>query len=116
MLDEVHIAGLGVIGEATLEFAPGLNVLTGETGTGKTMVTVALGLALGARSSPSLVRTGAARLSVEARFGGIGGGDQRLAEWAESGEVILSRSLAPDGRSSARVGGRLAPVSVLAEV
>ncbi len=68
MLEELHVAGLGVIPEASLELAPGLNVLTGETGAGKTMVTVALGLALGARSAADLVRTGEPALSVEARF------------------------------------------------
>ncbi|HEX9375764.1 MAG TPA: AAA family ATPase, partial [Actinomycetota bacterium] len=55
MLLELHISGLGVIDDLDLELHPGLNVLTGETGAGKTMVTVGLALALGARASPALV-------------------------------------------------------------
>ena len=60
MLRELHISGLGVIDDLDLELHPGLNVLTGETGTGKTMVTVGLQLALGRRGGTSLVRAGAA--------------------------------------------------------
>ena len=59
VLRELHISGLGVIADLDLELAPGLNVLTGETGAGKTMVTVGLLLALGERGSASLVREGA---------------------------------------------------------
>ena len=51
MLEELHVSGLGVIDDETLEFEPGLNVLTGETGAGKTMIAVALSLALGARAN-----------------------------------------------------------------
>ena len=58
MLRELHISGLGVIDDLDLELHPGLNVLTGETGTGKTMVTVGLQLALGRRGGASLVRAG----------------------------------------------------------
>ena len=61
VLLELHIAGLGVIEDLDLELHPGLNVLTGETGAGKTMVTVGLALALGGRASASFVREGAAR-------------------------------------------------------
>ena len=68
MLRELHISGLGVIEDLDLELHPGLNVLTGETGTGKTMVTVGLQLALGRRGGTSLVRAGAAAAKVQARF------------------------------------------------
>ena len=64
MLDELHVSGLGVVADATLELAPGLNVLSGETGAGKTMITVGLALAVGARASPSMVREGSGALSV----------------------------------------------------
>ena len=56
MLEELSISGLGVIDSAGLEFGPGLNVLTGETGAGKTMVVTALGLLLGARADSGAVR------------------------------------------------------------
>jgi DNA repair protein RecN (Recombination protein N) len=119
VLEELHIAGLGIIEEATLELAPGLNVLTGETGAGKTMVTVGLGLALGARTAPGLVRRGSGRLAVEARFRPAAASlaeDDDLVSWAEEGELVLARSVSDEGRSGARVGGRLAPMGTLAAI
>jgi DNA repair protein RecN (Recombination protein N) len=114
MLLELHVSGLGVIEDVSLSFSRGLNVLTGETGTGKTMVTVGLALALGQRAQATMVRTGAGKASVEARF------DARslpgLEEWAEDGELILARTVGEDGRSAARAGGQLTPVSTLAEL
>ena len=68
MLRELRITGLGVIDDLDLELHPGLNVLTGETGAGKTMVTVGLSLTLGARGGASLVREGAAAARIQARF------------------------------------------------
>ena len=111
MLLELHIAGLGVIEDVTLEPAPGLSVLTGETGAGKTMVTVGLSLALGRRARAGMVRRGAERATIEARFDA-----SRIAaasDWAEDGELILARVLRVDGRSTARAGGQLAPLSTL---
>ena len=110
VLRELHISGLGVIADLDLELAPGLNVLTGETGAGKTMVTVGLLLALGERGSSSLVRDGARAAHVQARFDATVDAE----EWAEDGEVILARSIARDGRSTARIGGQLATASALA--
>jgi DNA repair protein RecN (Recombination protein N) len=112
VLRELHISGLGVIADLELELAPGLNVLTGETGAGKTMVTVGLLLALGERGSASLVREGAPAARVQARFDAT----DDAGDWAEDGEVILARSIAPDGRSTARIGGQLATASALAEL
>ena len=110
MLRELHITGLGVIDDLDLEFHPGLNVLTGETGAGKTMVTVGLTLALGGRSAPTLVRAGAAAARVQARFAaGPAAGD-----WAEDGEVVLARTVPAEGRGSARIGGQIATASALA--
>jgi DNA repair protein RecN (Recombination protein N) len=114
VLHEVHISGLGVIDDLELELDPGLNVLTGETGAGKTMLTVGLALALGRRASASLVRPGATAARVQARFDA----PQPAVElgWAEGGELVLARAISPDGRSSARIGGQLAPVSALADL
>ncbi len=111
MLLELHISGLGVIDDLDLELHPGLNVLTGETGAGKTMVTVGLALALGARASPALVRSGAHRARVEARFASPG--TPAAAEWSEDGEIVLARTVGKDGRSAARIGGQIVPVSAL---
>ena len=113
MLRELHIAGLGVFDDLDLELHPGLNVLTGETGAGKTMVTVGISLALGARATGSLVRQGARGARVQALFDAPGGGAE---EWAEDGELVLARSIGADGKSSARVGGQLVTASVLASL
>ena len=111
MLRELHISGLGVIEDLDLELHPGLNVLTGETGTGKTMVTVGLQLALGRRGGTSLVRAGAPAAKVQARFDAPPAATS--AGWAEDGEVLLARTVTAEGRSTARVSGQLAPVSAL---
>ncbi len=109
MLRELHISGLGVIEDLDLEFHPGLNVLTGETGAGKTMVTVGLMLALGGRATATLVRAGAGAARVQARFDA----GREADEWAEDGEVILARSVTAEGRGSARIGGQIATASAL---
>ncbi len=112
MLRQLHITGLGVIRELDIEPAPGLTVLTGETGAGKTMITVGVSLALGARASAQLVRSGERHAKVQARFDAPAGAD----EWAEEGEVILARTVAADGRGSARLGGQLTTAATLAEM
>jgi DNA repair protein RecN (Recombination protein N) len=114
VLHELHIRGLGVIERLELELHPGLNVLTGETGAGKTMITVGLQLALGRRAAASLVRPGAPAAEVELRADAP---PVAVREgWAEDGEVICARRIAADGRGSARIGGRLVPLSVLARI
>ncbi|MGH2685500.1 MAG: AAA family ATPase, partial [Actinomycetota bacterium] len=113
MLLELHIRGLGVIGDVTLEIPPGLSVLTGETGAGKTMVTTGLALVLGRRAQAGLVRTDAGRAAVEARFEAHG---PAAEEWSEDGDLILARTIGADGRSTARAGGQIAPLSALAEL
>jgi DNA repair protein RecN (Recombination protein N) len=114
VLLELHIAGLGVIEDVSLELPPGLSVLTGETGAGKTMVTEGLALVLGRRGRAGMVRSGAERAGLEARFDApqVSG----AAEWAEDGELVLARTVSADGRSSARAGGQLTPLSTLAEL
>ena len=112
MLRELAIRNLAVLEEVRVVFASGLNVLTGETGAGKTMVTVGLALALGRRSAASLVRPGAPAAQVQARFDATPAAIQ--AGWAEEGEIELRRRVGADGRSSARLGGQIAPISSLA--
>ncbi len=112
MLRELHITGLGVIDDLDVELHSGLNVLTGETGAGKTMVTVGLTLALGARAGSALVREGAPAARVQARFDAPLGSE----EWAEDGDLLLARSVNADGKSAARIGGQLATASTLAEL
>src|SRR6266571_9265525 len=120
MLEEVRITGLGVIDDAILELSPGFNVVTGETGAGKTMIVSGLGLLFGGRADPARVRPGAGRASVDGRLrvdpdGGVArqvneaGGD--LDD--EGGALIISRSVSAEGRSRAFAGGRSVPVSLL---
>ena len=114
MLRELHISGLGVIDDLDLQLDPGLNVLTGETGAGKTMITVGLALALGSRGSGSLVRSKAPAARVQARF------DAPLPDaataWTDEGELVLARSVGSDGKSSVRIGGQIATVGALGEI
>jgi len=120
MLREIRIQNLGVIDDAVLELSAGLNVITGETGAGKTMVISGLGLLLGARADAGLVRTGAKRALVEGVVE-IGPGHPASLRAIEAGgdaeeNLILARSVSAEGRSRAHVGGRTAPVSVLGEI
>jgi DNA repair protein RecN (Recombination protein N) len=120
MLEEVRITGLGVIDDAVLELSPGFNVVTGETGAGKTMVVSGLGLLFGGRADPSRVRPAAERASVEGRLS-VAADGQVARQVNEAGgdldddgaELILSRSVSAEGRSRAYAGGRSVPVSLL---
>lgn len=117
MIEDLRIVSLGVIDEAELELGPGLNVLTGETGAGKTMVVSALGLLMGGRADPAVVRTGAARARVEAL---VGMGDlaaiEALGGDSDEGIVLLARHVAAAGRSRAFAGGAAVPAGVLADL
>ncbi|MDQ4046372.1 MAG: DNA repair protein RecN [Actinomycetota bacterium] len=125
MLEELRIRDLGVITDATLPLGPGLSVVTGETGAGKTMVVTAVGLLLGARSDAGAVRSGAKSASAEAvvRLDAGHSAVERardagaeIEEFDGGAELLLSRRLGADGRSRAFLGGRAAPVGVLAEI
>ena len=121
MIDELIIRDLGVIAEATLPLGPGFTAVTGETGAGKTMVVTALGLLLGERADPGLVRQGQAQTWVEGRWlipadGAVAGRVRDAGGDLDGGELILSRSVSAEGRSRAVVGGRGAPASVLSDL
>jgi DNA repair protein RecN (Recombination protein N) len=115
VIEELHIRGLGVIEEANLALAPGLTVVTGETGAGKTMLVTALQLLLGMRADTSLVRSGAGFALAEAA---ISPPPPEADAWVADGDdvLVVTREIPEDGRSRARIGGRLAPVSALHEV
>ncbi len=121
MIEHIDIRDLGVIAHASLPFAPGFTVVTGETGAGKTMVVTALGLLLGQRADTARVRQGAEASWVEGRFRDPGNPVVRdrveeLGGVIDDGELVVSRQVAGEGRSRAVVGGRSAPVSVLSEL
>ena len=124
MLSEIRIEALGAISVATAEFDRGLTVLTGETGTGKTMVVTGLHLLGGARADANRVRSGAERAVVEGRFTtadldqkAVAQVDEMLdasgAERDEDGSIIASRSVSRDGPSRAYLGGRSVPAKSL---
>ena len=139
MIEVLRIENLALVESVELEFGPGLNVLTGETGAGKSIVLGALALLTGSRPAPDALRSGADEGAVEALFrmdghedvvqalaqrdllvgaeheAGEGGGP--LAEEDEgAAELIVRRTLHASGRSRARVGGQLVPVSTLVEL
>ncbi|WP_046320128.1 DNA repair protein RecN [Mycobacterium sp. UM_Kg1] len=124
MLTEIRIESLGAISAATAEFDRGLTVLTGETGTGKTMVVTGLHLLGGARADANRVRSGAARAVVEGRFCTADLAPEAAeqidglletagAERDEDGTVIAARSVSRDGPSRAYLGGRGVPAKSL---
>src|SRR6266487_3547064 len=121
MLGELRIRDLGVIDDARLEVSPGLNVLTGETGAGKTMVVDALTLLLGERADPGAVRAGRPAALVEGRLATGDDGQVAAALAAagvadEEGEVVVARQVLAEGRSRAQLQGRMATVAAIAEV
>lgn len=126
MLTEITIDSLGVIPHSSVEFSPGLNVLTGETGAGKTMVVTGLRLLTGGRADASKVRTGAAQATVEGAFSTnmliddalaaiTAITDEAGAQPDENGEYLIARSVKASGRSRAHLGGRTVPAATLAE-
>jgi DNA repair protein RecN (Recombination protein N) len=120
LIETLHIEGMAILDRADIEFGPGLNVLTGETGTGKSIVLGALALLAGARASAETVREGCEEAVVEAVFD-----TARLAdltrELAERGietdehELVARRTISRSGRSRARLAGQLVPAATLAE-
>lgn len=117
MIEELHIRGLGVIEDVSLQLSPGLTVVTGETGAGKTMIVTALELLLGARSSAELVRRGSDLATVEAVVViPVGAPVTEEHGVGQDGAVIIAREVPASGRSRARIGGRLMPVGALQEL
>jgi DNA repair protein RecN (Recombination protein N) len=121
MLEELRISGLGVIESATLELGPGLTVITGETGAGKTMVVTALGLLLGGRADSGAVRAGSkmARIEGSVRLSAlpaVAAAVEEAGGEVEGDTALLARNVSAEGRSRAFVGGAAVPVSQLAAV
>jgi len=122
VLEEIRIRSLGVIDDATVQFSPGLTVVTGETGAGKTMVVTGLQLLFGGRGDSGRVRTDSGRALVEGRLRLDDTSAVLLramragAEIDDDGSLLVSRSVSTDGRSRAHLGGRAVPLTVIAEV
>jgi DNA repair protein RecN (Recombination protein N) len=123
MLTELRVRDLAVIADVTLPFQPGLNVLTGETGAGKSMVVDALSLLLGERASADIVRPGADKAIVEGAFEFVAALHRHLLPpfaalgvELEDGRLILKREVLREGKSRAWVNGSPVTVGVLSEI
>lgn len=118
MISELRVRDLVTIADVTLQLGTGLNVLTGETGAGKSMVVDAVALLLGARADSGLVRPGAPRAIVEGAFDLEESGLRRRLEAAgldlEDGQLVIRREVTSDGRSRAWVNGSPTTIGVLA--
>ncbi|MCI8572815.1 MAG: DNA repair protein RecN [Oscillibacter sp.] len=120
MLELLHIENIAVIEEADIQFRPGFNALTGETGAGKSIVIDAMGAVLGGRTSRDLIRTGAAKAFVSAEFSGVPADLPGLAENGfapdEDGNLLLQREISGDGKNACRINGRPLTVAQLRQI
>lgn len=121
MLEEISIENLGVIGKTQVELGPGLTVITGETGAGKTMLLTGLNLLMGGKTDSSMVRTGSKSSYVEGRVGEITPEVKEQIDLAggvldDDETLLIARSIAAAGRSRTFLGGRAVPQQVLSEI
>ncbi|GFO56342.1 DNA repair protein RecN [Geomonas sp. Red276] len=121
MLRELLITNLAIIEKLHVEFRPGLNILTGETGAGKSIIIDAVNLILGGRASSELIRTGAEEASVEAVFDleGAPALRERLSENGidcEGDELLVRRTVSRSGKNRVFIGGGLGTIATLGEV
>jgi DNA repair protein RecN (Recombination protein N) len=121
LIETLRIEGMAIVERVELEFGPGLNVLTGETGAGKSIVLGALALLAGARASAQTIRDGHEEAVVEAVFDTSRSPDleQALADRGietEDHQLVVRRSVSKTGRGRARVAGQLVPIATLGEL
>lgn len=114
MIDEIQVRNLALIKQASLVPAPGLTVLTGETGAGKTALLSALKLLMGARADKDFVRDGEQSLEVSGRFFGLANAEGPDGDEEASDELVATRRVSSDGRSRVTLDGRMASVRELA--
>lgn len=118
-LSDISIRNLGIIEQSELEFGPGLNVLTGETGAGKTMILTALALVLGGKSDSALVRHGSDRLVTSATFSvtkELAPLIDQVGAELDNDSLIISRTVNADGKSKAICGGVNVPAGTLSSI
>ncbi len=120
MLELLHIENIAVIEEADIEFRPGFNALTGETGAGKSIVIDAMGAVLGGRTSRDLIRTGSAKAFVSAEFSNVPTNLPGLSENGfspdEDGNLLLQREISSEGKNVCRINGRPLTVAQLRQI
>ena len=118
MLSHIHISNLGIIEDLEIDFGKGLNIITGETGAGKTLIIGAIQMLCGSKVSKDIIRNGMDKAFAEALFYIE---DNRLKEVLKNmgyddEEIVISRELSNSGRSVAKVNGRLVTISELKEL
>lgn len=118
MLSNLKIENVAVIEKAEIDFEKGLNIMTGETGAGKSIVIDAINAVLGERTSKDIVRTGTPSAKVSAYFENISGAARRVINELEieeepDGSLLVNRTITADGRSSCRINGQTVTVSML---
>ena len=120
MLQTLYIENIAVIEKSSIDFSGGLNVLTGETGAGKSIIIDAINAIMGQRTSREIVRTGASSAFVSAQFDEVNSAvRQKLAELGFGGdesELLLQRTLSASGKSTCKINGRPATAAMLREV
>ncbi|HLJ57116.1 MAG TPA: AAA family ATPase, partial [Chthonomonadaceae bacterium] len=121
MLRTLSVRNFAIIDRLDLEFGPGFNVLTGETGAGKSILMDALNLLLGSRAGSEMVRSGADRAIVDAEFDAAGSPEVRqlaceLGFELEEDRLLLTREVSASGKSAGRIGGRPATIAQLRDL
>ena len=119
MLDLLHIENIAIIEQADISFRPGFNVLTGETGAGKSILIDSINAILGNRTSKDLVRTGASKAVIRAAFEQVPDAvlnSLEKAGYERSDALMLSREITAEGKSTCRINGMPATASVLREL
>ena len=120
MLRDLHVRNLAVLAEAKVEFGPGLNVLTGETGAGKSIVVDSLALLVGGRSSSELIRTGADLLSVTGVFVPQHGAWRATLESVgveiEETELVVRREISRQGRNRVFINDQIVTLGLLGQI
>ena len=120
MLSSLHIENVAVIKNADIDFGAGFNVLTGETGAGKSILIDSINLILGAKPSRDLIRSGENEASVSALFSDIAvplskAGDSEISP-DEDGCLYITRSIDAAGKAKTRIGGKTVPVSMQKDI
>lgn len=120
MLTQLFIENIAVIKQAEINLTPGLNIFTGETGAGKTVLINAINSILGMRTSKDIIRTGQDRASVSAMFRDVSAEVMATARdmlgTEDADELVISREIFKDGRTNCKVNGRPVTVAMLAEL
>ncbi len=119
MLKSLSISNVAVIKEAVIDFEGGLNILTGETGAGKSIIIDSLNLIMGNRASKEIVRTGEKSARVEALFDIDEIMENNLSEFgidASGGELLISREVSVEGKNNIRINGNLSTLAILSKI